>query len=289
LIRCPKCGVWIQPDPKTHNLCVSCYSLSKQSTEPSTRKIKYCYICGAVRISGKWVRQGHLVDSIKTFLAIRGNDPSFDTGSSPNELKSGNFLKDQVIEKKKGMPTAKMLLDRAICTNCIIQKNKSYLFELKIRFVGRPMNEREIIYVMDLIEQTVFAMNDKNFVYEYSDDKDGVNVLFSTRKGAESVLKRLKNEFWGKEVHSSKLIGESHDRRRIYKTTFSFKILSFAKGTIFLLENNLAEIIEINKKTVTFKYMDASSTNQLTKFQMLELYRKDKIKVVVQKGSLFSQ
>jgi NMD protein affecting ribosome stability and mRNA decay len=220
-------------------------------------------------------------------MTTRSND-ALSPVSLPIKSNRENVFEDYPAEKDEVLVKPKILLNKTICTNCLIQKNKSYLFELKIRFGGRPMNEREVIYVTDLIEQTVLTMNDRNFVYEYSDDKNGVDVLFSTRKGAESVLKRLKNEFWGKEVLSSKLIGETHDKRRIYKTTFSFKILSFAKGTIFLLENNLCEVVDTNKKMVTFRYVDTSSTNQLTRFQMLELYRKDKIKMVVQKGSLFS-
>ncbi|MCL5788239.1 MAG: NMD3-related protein [Candidatus Marsarchaeota archaeon] len=175
-------------------------------------------------------------------------------------------------------------LIRSTCTNCLIAKNKGYLFELKVRVEGRAMNPRENMYVTEMVESTLNSMEDRNFVHDYSENRDGVDVLLSTRKTVEKLLRRLREEFLGKETKSFKLVGETHDKRRIYKSTFSYRILPLGSGTLLRINSELCTVNNYGRGKLTVS-TEAGTKQVFSTSDVFELYKRGRLEVVSQESS----
>ena len=230
---------------------MACFATSKPFAEPEVENYKLCPLCGSKFVRRRWIRP-------------------------PGALLQPSFGSLQGIGTEVSQ----------VCPNCIIRKNKSYLFELKVRIEGRVMQPREVMFVSSIAENTLKAERDQNFVYEFVPKREGLDLLFSTRKSMVAVLDRLNNEFAAKETMSSKLVGEKRDRRRIYKSTVSFKIFPFAEGTIFRYGGDLHEVVRVQGHSLSYSSKSNSQISEIPKIKALELYRRGQLEVLVQKGSI---
>ncbi len=267
MILCPKCGLPTEPNVETHNLCQKCYTKTVQVTKEK-RKIVYCGVCKSVRAGGKW----QIGLSIDDFLK--------------NEFGESMVLsrsKEKIVyEDTENSTYIFLYLKKSICINCLTQKNDSYLFEVKIRVESRNMVQREILYVKDLIRNLIDKSKGYQ-VYRFSENKEGVDVLTSSKKLAEKIVWELDQQFDGKINQSFKLISETHDGVRIYKTTFSFKIFYPSRESVYRLNDQLYQVIRVEDKKVFLRSIKADKELTIKKYELINMYRANQIKVLSQK------
>ncbi|PSN84466.1 hypothetical protein B9Q11_02840 [Candidatus Marsarchaeota G2 archaeon ECH_B_SAG-F08] len=280
MIRCPICGSYTQPNLETHNLCQNCYNLRKRSINEE-HKLWVCSQCGALRVHGKWDFSLNLENYIEKTLI------------NQNLVTSPVLLiktKDRVVYDiitKNASKRLEFQLNKTICPNCLIQKNRSFLYELKIRIEGRNPTQQESLYLSNLVIETLSQLNDK-FVYELNPNKNGIDVSFSTKRGLDFTLNKLRTIFIAKEIYSSRLVGEAHDRRKIFKTTVSFRIIPFAKGSVIRIKDQLFEIIDIQQKEFILCSLVSHSSTKMSRQSLVELFRKGIARTLIQRGELIN-
>jgi NMD protein affecting ribosome stability and mRNA decay len=273
LIPCPKCGSPTDPNAATHNLCKNCSS-EPSARERKKRNIVFCGVCGRVRIGGKW--QSNLsFDEFIQELQKQGNIVS----------RAKDRLVYEVIDSNK-KTLIQYQLKKSLCMNCLIQKNDSYLFEVKIRVEGRAMNPREAMYLIDSIRRTCLESLDQDFVYRFSKNKEGVDVLISSKKLAEQIVGGLKQKFDGRLTQSFKLVSEKHDRTRVFKTTYSYRILSPSVGSVYRINNHLYEVVRVENGEVFLTAIKGRENMVFTKHELISMYKSNKVEVLTQQGSI---
>lgn len=269
MIRCPKCGGLTEPNPETHNLCQKCYN-STTTIKEQKRRIVYCGSCGKIKLEGRWIYNSSIEDYINQ-LATKENIISKTKGKIVYESIDGN---------KKIL--TQLQLERSLCPGCLTQKTDSYLFEVKVRVEGRAMQRRETIYLMESIRRTCLESPNQDFVYRFSDSKDGVDVLVSSKKVAEEIVSNIRKHFDGKLIQSYKLISEKHDGTRVFKTTYSYRILSPSIGSIYLIDRQLYEIVHVDNNEVTLLAIKGKGKKTMKRHELLSMYVANKVKVLSQ-------
>lgn len=273
MIRCPKCGTPIEPNAETHNLCQKCYASSTRSTEEK-RRVVYCGSCGKIRVEGKWVPNSSISEFLESILSQK---------NIISKTKEKVVFED--IQKGRKVLT-QMRLERVLCNNCLTQKTDSYLFEVKVRVEGRSMSKRETIYLMESIRKTCEESAHQDFVYRFSENKDGVDVLVSSKKVAEEIVLNIRKQFAGKLIQSYRLISEKHDGTRIFKTTFSYRILSPSVGSVYLFDNQLYQVVDIGGNEVTLSAIKSKHKITLKRHELINLYVANRIKVLSQSAPI---
>ncbi|MEM3856910.1 MAG: NMD3-related protein [Thermoprotei archaeon] len=276
MIRCPRCGNLTEPNRFRRNLCDACFGGVVRS-ETSTGRVVYCGVCGAVKRLNHW-RTDLTVDDIRRQASA----------GTPTKPITSHPIRPTSSSKFEGSATFNGLeLVRSICTNCTIAKTKAYLFEVKIRVEGRAMSTREVMYLTDLVEGLLDSLDDRNFVHDYSETKDGVDVLLSTRKTAERLLKEMRSRFLGRENRSYKLVGETHDKRRIYRTTFSYRILPLTEGALLRIDSQLCSVTKFRGGFLVAADMQGREHKFRTS-DVFQLYKRGKIEVIRQSDPIIS-
>ncbi|MEM0121133.1 MAG: NMD3-related protein [Thermoprotei archaeon] len=273
MIPCPRCGLPIDPNVTRHNLCENCYT-ETYSNKHKKRNIVFCGVCGKVRIGGKW-RPDLSFDQFIQLLQKQGNIVS----------RAKDRLNYEVVESGE-KTVIHYQLKKSLCTNCLIQKSDSYLFEVKVRVEGRAMNQRETMYLVGSIRRTCGENLDQHFVYRFSKNKEGVDVLLSSKKLAEHIVSKLKNEFDGRLTQSFKLISEKHDRTRIFKTTYSYRILSPSVGSVYIINNQLYEVTQVENGEVSLTAIKGTDKVKMAKHELIAMYKTNRIKVLSQNESI---
>lgn len=273
MIRCPKCGAPTEPNTETRNLCQKCF-ISTVAVREEKRKIVYCGSCGKIRVRDKWLSNSSISNILDEILAQK------------NVVSK---TKDKIVyESLEGnrKTLTQLYLKRTLCTNCLTQKTDSYLFEVKLRVEGRSMSARETMYFMELIRKTCLEASDQDFVYRFSENKDGVDLLVSSKKVAEQIVAAIRKRFDGKLTQSYKLVGEKHDRRRVFKTTYSYRMLSPSVGSIYRIGNKLYQVTRVGVDDVTLSAIKSDEKMTLKRQELISMYVADRIKVLSQSGSI---
>jgi len=177
-------------------------------------------------------------------------------------------------------------LRKTLCPNCLVKKTDSYLFEVKIRVEGRSMREREVMFLVDSIRKICLQSLDQNFVYRFSENKDGVDVLVSSKKLAEQIVSHIRQQFYGKLVQSYKLVSETHDRIRVFKTTYSYRIISPSVGSVYRVNNQLYQVESVGVDHVVLSAIKIKHKMALKKHELIAMYTANRVEVITQEGSI---
>lgn len=241
-----------------------------------------CTSCNSVRIQGVWLFSQLLDDYLAELVA---GYPAGEFGVVQRKGKRKTTI--EVLSAGKVVSLFDVYLDYTICPRCLIHKNRSYLYEIKVRVEGRALSRREAAYVSQLIQESL-KDQDQNLAYEYVANKDGVDLSISSKKGFNTVLSHLRNRFRAKEVSSYKLVGEAHDKRRLFKTTVSYRIILFEKGNVMRLGKSLFEVDLVDKSGVKLRDMKTHATAHVEKRKLAEMIRRGEAETVLQNGQIIS-
>lgn len=252
-------------------------------TPVQTRRVEVCSSCNSVRAQGVWLFSTVLDDYLEGLVA------GYPTGEFGIVHKKGKRKTAvEVVTGGKVVNVFDVYLSHTICPRCLIHKNRSYPYEIKVRIEGRALSRREVVYISQLIQESLRDEGQK-LVYEYTENKDGVDLSVSTKKGFNTVLNHLRRKFRAKEVSSYKLVGEAHDKRRLFRTTVSYRIILFEKGNVMRLGQSLFEVDSVGKSGVKLRDMKTHATTRLEKHKLAEMIRRGEAETVLQNGQIITR
>ena len=182
------------------SLCVDCYIKTKDLVKlPQIIKGKYCKICGAEWVNGKWIRSKDTTLSPLESIIYRevGRKIEIDSNISELSYKIGKIWKDvnghnfatiDIIGKIKGrdFSISKVInidIEKVICPSCLKKKTKYFEAIVQLRFKEGLIDEKK-----KALFESFFTDDIIDGLSDVIEGKEGVDYYFINKTAAKRLI-----------------------------------------------------------------------------------------------------
>jgi nonsense-mediated mRNA decay protein 3 len=257
---CVECG---KEKPIFKNgVCIDCYLKTHRFTQgPQYIDITVCPQCDSFKVKNTWVP-----DDFETVLrrCIR------DTFRISKELTNVKISLEYTPHSKHNLCTVTIsgcVDDHEITENhqVIIRENKTICNICSRRFGGyyeailqirrgkqkllKKEREQLQVTVEHLVEQLRNKGNRGLFITDIGLEHSGIDVYLSEKGAAQTIAKKIHDQYGGEIKQSSKNIGMK-DGRQVYRMTYRIRLPTYQKGDFLEHNNSYYYIVAIKANKV---------------------------------------
>jgi nonsense-mediated mRNA decay protein 3 len=260
---CPKCGGL----SKDGNICGSCAASDIEwfVYEPHVI-ITRCQQCNALLESGTWVdsERGReeleyeaIVESISFYKDVQNPEVAISlVENSSNRTFATVDLSCTLYDVVCADTVRIEILWRyGACTRCIRQFGNYYEGVVQLRAEGRKATPAEQDEARKIAIATERTMNDDGdrlaFIANMEDTREGLDITIGSKAIGEQISRDIVKKMGGRYSYHPTLIGEK-EGRRLYRVTYSVRLMKFPKGSIIKLKQTYGEVIMGEGKTFTY-------------------------------------
>ncbi|QIW23381.1 NMD protein affecting ribosome stability and mRNA decay [Sulfolobus sp. S-194] len=185
------------------SLCIDCYIKTKEIVSlPESIKGKYCKLCGAEWVNGKWIRSKDRtltpVESIiyreigkKIEVDPNVEEISYQIENIWKDVNGHTFVTLNIEGKIRGKPftltkVTDLNIERTLCTFCIRKKSRYYEAIIQLRFKeGKFDAKKRTVFESFFTDDIIDSLSD------VVEGKEGVDYYFINK----TVAKRLVSNF----------------------------------------------------------------------------------------------
>jgi len=236
---CPKCGKEESPEnPLIDEFCKQCSNISifEGYKDP---KIRICTNCGSYYFKKKLMPSSDddfeenvskiieemLIPRIKfnndveiKKLELEVDIPKGFTPAPGNNLRintriivSGSY-NSKMLKEEKNM---NLKVNFISCKRCNLENSKYYEAILQIR----PHSDKIVSFVKGMVSQRKDV-----FITQEDMLDEGIDLYITSQQYTKTIVSRLKSKFSGEVKITSKLFSQRKDGKKLYRTTFLFRI-----------------------------------------------------------------
>ncbi|MEQ9715738.1 MAG: NMD3-related protein [Candidatus Asgardarchaeia archaeon] len=291
-IFCPICGKKvISPNQLINGVCANCF-LNKIKLFVEPNAIKFCNYCGAVFLSGKWVRKYDSFDKLVSNYIIsfyKKHLSKLELDAEVNIVPHGlkrvskakfayiatleifNF-KNPALAKMKQVSEIKLPIELTTCDRC--QKIFTGQFEaiLQVRKFGEPLSPNDIMIIKDEVNKVIrYKFSDPSaFISDIKEKKTFIEFKVGSNSIAKAIANHFKRFFNAKIVFTAKLVSLK-EGKRIYRVTAKIDLPIFSKRDVVIVDDKYIGLVHsITNKYILIKDLIEKRT---IKVYVNELYR----------------
>lgn len=256
---CVECGK--EKEIYKKGVCLDCYVKSNSFTEgPKIIHLPVCTNCGSFKYKNTWTDQllnDVLIRIVKNTFKIKKELKKIDINPVCKESKEGYSCKVYIsgfIDKKEITEEhdLEVRLKKTVCDVCSKRFGGYHEAIIQVRTGKRKLSNKEIENIIENVINQVQSMQSKGnrslFITDIQKEHGGVNFFISSSQAAETIIKRISEEYGGYIKKSSKNIGMK-DSKQVYRMTYLLRLPDYKKGDYIKLDNNYYKTtsVQVNK------------------------------------------
>ncbi|MDR2855237.1 MAG: 60S ribosomal export protein NMD3 [Methanomicrobiales archaeon] len=160
------------------------------------------------------------------------------------------------------------------CTRCARQFGNYYEGVVQLRADGRkatPAEQEEARKIAIVTEQTLNEEGDRlSFIANMEDTREGLDITIGSKAIGEQISRDIVKKMGGRYSFHPTLIGEK-EGKRIFRVTYSVRLMKFPKGSIIKIKQTYGEIIGGEGKTFTYLDLKTGFTKTVADTTAAEL------------------
>ena len=141
------------------------------------------------------------------------------------------------------------------CTRCARQFGSYYEGVVQLRADGRkatPAEQDEARKIAITTEKTLNEEGDRlSFIANMEETREGLDITVGSKAIGEQISRDIVKKMGGRYSFHPTLIGEK-EGKRLYRVTYSVRLMKFPKGSIIKIKQTYAEVIGGEGKTFTY-------------------------------------
>lgn len=141
------------------------------------------------------------------------------------------------------------------CTRCTRQFGNYYEGVVQLRADGRKATPAEQDEARKIAIATEKALNEEgdrlSFIANMQDTREGLDITVGSKAIGEQISRDIVKKMGGRYSFHPTLIGEK-EGKRLYRVTYSVRLMKFPKGSIIKIKQTYGEIIGGEGKTFTY-------------------------------------
>ena len=141
------------------------------------------------------------------------------------------------------------------CTRCTRQFGNYYEGIVQLRADGRkatPAEQEEARKIAIATEQALHEEGDRlSFIANMENTREGLDITVGSKVIGEQISRDIVKKMGGRYSFHPTLIGEK-EGKKLYRVTYSVRLMKFPKGSIIRIKHTYAEIIGGEGKTFTY-------------------------------------
>ncbi len=286
---CANCGA---TDVGLHdNFCSECYW--KLNTFVSVKKdrleIAYCLDCGSIKQPSGWSGKS-IQEEIPEKIAyafirnIVAHDEADIIVHSISEINWLNpnpefiieyLIRGDIIEEFSShevvIPVEIKLLG-GICTICVKKKTGADEVTVQLRALHRHLTKDEKDFATKLAFTLSAEMEPEipsAYISDISEYHGGLDFSIGDNSLGEAVVSGLKKHWIGHHAKNYKLITESKDNKKVYRTTHLFRIPEVKMNDLVIFKSLLFKVLHIHKSGVVIRSLRTNQKETTTKWDKL--------------------
>ena len=259
---CPRCG-----EPLQDGICDSCtrqtYALLEK---PILLKLRTCPEClaadtghgwsppgevekkGLLNVAGEMIKSELKIPQPGRLLELEIEPLGYDEYMVDFKLKVRVDV-DGVTVDREGR--ARVKTRRSLCDSCSRAAGSYYEATIQFRARDRKPDSKEIEKFVEIIYPIIDEQRErgdqKSFVTDVYELKEGVDFLIGSAKVARRIATRIASEFGADIIETSTLAGRK-DGRELYRITISIKLPRFQAGDVVSSGKNLMVVEKAGKR-----------------------------------------
>ena len=273
------------------NFCSICYW--KLNTFVSVKKdrleIAYCLECGSIKQPSGWSDKS-IQDEIpeKIAYAFIRNIVAHDEADilihsisninwlNPNpEFIIEYLIRGDIIEEFSSheviIPVEIKLLG-GICTLCVKKKTGADEVTVQFRALNRNLTKEEKDFATKLafeLSAEMEAEMPSAYISDIAEYHGGLDFSIGDNSLGEAIISGFKKRWIGQHEKNYKLITESKDNKRVYRTTHLFRIPEVRIGDLVIFKSSLFKIMNVHRAGVVIKSIRTYEKETTTKWKKL--------------------
>ena len=256
---CVECGE--EKEIYKNGVCLECYLKENKFTKgPAEIDLPVCSHCNSYKYKSIWtseVLDDVLVRIIKSTFNISPELKKIDINPVCNDKETNMECKVYIsgfVEKQEVTEEHDLLvhLKKTVCDVCSKRFGGYHEAILQIRANKRNLTEEELDNIAIIVENHVQNMQAKGnrtiFVTDLAEEHGGIDFFLSDKIAAQTIIKKIQQEYGGTITQSSKNIGMK-DGKQIYRVTHLLRIPSIKKGDFIKTDDRYYQVknLQTNK------------------------------------------
>jgi NMD protein affecting ribosome stability and mRNA decay len=273
------------------NFCSVCYwKLNSFASVKNERiEIAYCLDCGSIKQPSGWSgrsSQEEIAEKvayafIRNIIAPDEADISIHSISNINWLNPNPefiieyLIRGDVIEEFPSheviIPVEIKLLG-GICTLCVKKKTGADEVTVQFRALHRKLTKEEKDYATKLsftLSAEMEAEMPSAYISDISEYHGGLDFSIGDNSLGDAIVAGFKKRWIGQHEKNYKLITESKDNKRVYRTTHLFRIPEVRMNDIVVFKSSLFKVLNIHKAGVVIRSLRTALKETTTKWEKL--------------------
>ena len=160
------------------------------------------------------------------------------------------------------------------CTRCARQFGNYYEGVVQLRADGRkatPAEQDEARKIAIATEKALHEEGDRlSFIANMEDTREGLDITVGSKAIGEQISRDIIKKMGGRYSFHPTLIGEK-EGKRLYRVTYSVRLMKFPKGSIIKIKQTYGEIISGEGKTFTYVDLKTGFTKTVADTTVAEL------------------
>lgn len=269
---CVECGE--EKEIYKNGVCLECFLKENKFTEgPDEIDLPVCSHCSSYKYKSLWTSEllkDVLRRIIKSTFKINPElkkidiNPVCDDKETNMECKvyiSGFVGKQEITEEHDLL----VHLKKTVCDVCSKRFGGYHEAIIQIRADKRDLTEEEMDNISLIVETYVQNMQAKGnrtvFVTDLAEEHGGIDFYLSDKTAAQSIVKKIQQDYGGSITQSSKNIGMK-DGKQLYRVTNLLRVPSVKKDDFIKLDSQYYQVKGLKAKTV--KLIKLSNWEEIT-------------------------
>ena len=269
---CVECGE--EKEIYKNGVCLECFLKENKFTSgPSEVDLPFCAHCNSYKYKNIWtsellkdVLRRIIKSTFKISPELKKIDINLvcDDKETNMECKvyiSGFVGKQEITEEHDLL----VHLKKTVCDVCSKRFGGYHEAIIQVRADKRDLTEEEMDNISLIVETHVQNMQAKGnrtvFVTDLTEEHGGIDFYLSDKTAAQSIVKKIQQDYGGNITQSSKNIGMK-DGKQLYRVTNLLRIPSVKKDDFIKLDHQYYQVKGLKAKTV--KLIKLSDWEEIT-------------------------
>jgi nonsense-mediated mRNA decay protein 3 len=255
---CVECGE--EKEIYKNGVCLECFLKENRFTQgPAEIDLPVCAHCNSYKYKSIWtadllndVLRRIIKNTFKISPELKKIDinPVCDDKEPNMECKIyiSGFIGEYEITEDHNLLVH---LKKIVCDVCSKRFGGYHEAILQIRADKRDLTEEELDSIAAIVESHVQSMQAKGnrsvFVTDLAEEKGGIDFYLSDKTAAQTIIKKIHEEYGGEIKQSSKNIGMK-DGKQLFRVTHLLRIPSFKKDDFIKLNNKYYKVKSLQTK-----------------------------------------
>ena len=242
---CYRCGAGEESGPLIEGLCQRCYSAENPLIRaPAGMRVTVCGDCGAYLAGNVWRRpserrpESSILDAVLSQVRVAVSGPGggrevpawesplarVDAVLLPGGKRVRIVARGRVHELQRETveeADVDVEMEERMCGACRLRRSGRYEAIVQVR--GK-IDAEAMERIRRMVEETVEGAGSSAFVSKVVEHREGPDFYVHPSGVARRIANRIRSAFGGEIKESAKLVGQTSDGRRRYRSTFMVRI-----------------------------------------------------------------